>query len=468
MKSNMNGGSRFGFESADDTAPAGETGGEDSVIDVAAAAGEAAEEAADAAGEAADAASDAADAAGEAAEAVAEAVEAAEDDNEALSQMDSAEAAADAADADVEELEGAAAGLESIYDYLADATQNGGLNRQAAQAVTLAAEAYAERIGLPSTGIASLESFGGDSSKVRATTMSMESIGEQLKAIWKKIWDFLVKVKDAVWNFIKRLFSASERLKKAGDDLTKLNLTGEPKNKSIKLKGYARKIAVGTRVDTNPEKGLGELTALVKTASKIDTDNEARTDKMVAVVQEVAGGKPFNAALIPAFAMPSGFSKENGLYVTPLMPGNVRFALKTREFLDGKIVVGTINKLTVAAKVSEDAEIPTLSPAAIKAAGTAASALQTVVSQAQIQAKRNSDSLKKKNVKLPENMRPNDASTAKALLGAYRFAEAAAGQMTAKVCAAAVNAAFAYVKIAQKSAAEYGGKKKKDEAAAAA
>jgi len=165
---------------------------EDTVIDVsadpakaaeaaaeaAAAAGEAAEAAADA-GEAAEAAAEAAGAAGEAAAAVIEvpAVVSADEvvvDNsdsldEAVEEVAEAEVAVDEEQQKVDELEEAAAGLESIQNLLREAQQTGGLTKQAATMATIAVESYTARLGLDEPVMASLESFGGSSTRLAAT-----------------------------------------------------------------------------------------------------------------------------------------------------------------------------------------------------------------------------------------------------------------------------------------------------------
>lgn len=110
-----------------------------------------------------------------------------------------------------EELDEVAEGLESISEYMRASLEHGGLEPSAAGAVALAVESYTRRLGIDSELIPSQESFGGASDREHATTVSIEAVGEKLKAIWEAIKKAVKKAWKAVITFFTNIFSAVNR-----------------------------------------------------------------------------------------------------------------------------------------------------------------------------------------------------------------------------------------------------------------
>ena len=122
---------------------------------------------------------------------------------------------------DVEELEEVEEGLESIVASLEAALEQGGLDPISAQFAHHAVGAYVERLGMESSDLMpALESFGGDSGRISATTVSMETIGEALKKIWAAIKAAVEKAIKAVTDFFSKLFVGWEKLVKAAETLS--------------------------------------------------------------------------------------------------------------------------------------------------------------------------------------------------------------------------------------------------------
>ena len=381
---------------------------------------------------------------------------------EAVSDANAAEAEADSTADQKDELAEAAAGLESIYEMMAAAQQNGGLTRQNAHLATIAVESYTARCGETEPVMASLENFGGDSTRLRATSISLESIGETIQKYWKVVWAFVVKLKDQIWNFIKRLFSASERLAQRGARLAKLQLSGAANTPKIELKGYAKKIAVGTKVVLDPKRGMVDCMMLVNGVTGVAPDFEQKAAAMYNHVHNVAAGKAKagDDDFAVEFALPKGFKMEGDKMVSAVMPGNFKFEAQQLVLRGGKIKLwNRVTKVKQEANISEEAKIDVMSPDQIKETGDCAVELMK-----QVTAARNATASamqKSKSLKAPavaDGITDEDAKAAKELLTAFRTAEIQQANLTGKVCAAAVNAALTYLKVAEMSAKAYGAK----------
>jgi hypothetical protein len=172
---------------------------------------------------------------------------------------------------DQEELEEIAEGLESVIESMEATMEQGGLDPIAAQFAHHAVDAYTARLGFESASLLpALEAFGGDSGREASTTVSMESIGEQLRKIWEAIKSVVNKAMTAVKNFFKKIFDAipkfEKRLKAIGQDLSrKSNWTvkgdGKFKAPAASIVQYDNKV---TPAAVN--KGLSNLRSAIEVA----------------------------------------------------------------------------------------------------------------------------------------------------------------------------------------------------------
>lgn len=113
--------------------------------------------------------------------------------------------------------------LEEVEEVVEKAEEEGGLDPVAAEAVRIAVEAIASKVGYPAKNIYTLyasESFGSSSSRRANTRLALEGIGEFLKDLWDRIkaaikglWEKIV----AFWNkhvsTLGRLLKAIESMK---------------------------------------------------------------------------------------------------------------------------------------------------------------------------------------------------------------------------------------------------------------
>ena len=126
--------------------------------------------------------------------------------------------AADSAEA-IDEGMGAADQLDQVEEVVADAVENGeGLDPVAAESLRIAVEAICARIGANPKAMYSLyatENFQSASSRKANSKIALESVGEFLKDLWKKIKAALTRLWEKVKAFWEKNGSALGRVKKA-------------------------------------------------------------------------------------------------------------------------------------------------------------------------------------------------------------------------------------------------------------
>ena len=114
-----------------------------------------------------------------------------------------------------EELIHAASSLEKIQDSIEESER--GLSTESAQAYSLAVNGlFGDAIPNP---VASLESFGADSTRMEATEHSLEGIGETLKKVWESIKAAIKKAIEAISKFFTQLFGSIKKAKKKNDEV---------------------------------------------------------------------------------------------------------------------------------------------------------------------------------------------------------------------------------------------------------
>ena len=162
---------------------------------------------------------------------------------------------------DLEDIEG---GLESVVESLEAALEQGGLDATSAQFAHHAVGAYTERLGIESADLLpGLESFGGDSGRQSATTVSLESVGETLKKIWNAIKAAVEKAIKAVTDFFAKIFGGVSKIEGRIDALKKEVAEAKKKELSDKAKikvGSANSLQLGGKVDAGAlTKGMSNL-----------------------------------------------------------------------------------------------------------------------------------------------------------------------------------------------------------------
>ncbi len=381
---------------------------------------------------------------------------------EAIVEADEAQDASDEELEKTEELEEATQGLESILLTLESYSANGKVDDSVVAAANVAMGVHARKLGIQDEVRLSNESL----------SLSMEQAENWVKRAWEALKKAVAAVWDSIVNFLKRVFTATGRLKARGDRLQKLQLSGDPKEKEMRILGLAKRLAVGTKVQLDPVKGLKELTALVSTTS--EWAHKLNKGVLDIRVTESFMSMIGNHSYIKS-SKPAGFNlepyRESGLKLSSdLLPGNVRFVgyAAPRNFF------GTIDKVRERQYLDASTMVKVQSPEEIRKTGKAVSDLVRVIEAANARL----NAAKKKGIMnspkvgsiLLDQAENADGFknrlTADAALVVIRRMETVPFQLAAKVIAHATSVAAAYVELAERSAVQYAKAKSSNESIA--
>jgi hypothetical protein len=136
--------------------------------------------------------------------------------------------------------------LEDIKDVLDEAADKGeGIDETAAKIVEITTEAIYARLGFRETKVmGSLESFQNVRSRVTATRMAAETIGDRVNAVWEAIKKFFRDLRDKIKELWAKYVTAVGRLKRSAEAMRrKVSQTnGTPKEDSFTDKSMAAKV----------------------------------------------------------------------------------------------------------------------------------------------------------------------------------------------------------------------------------
>lgn len=189
--------------------------------------------------------------------------------------IDAADAASDAAVADVET-------LEEIKDVLEEAAEEGdGIDETAAKIVEVAVESIYVRLGMEYKGLGtSAESFSSSRSRVTATKLAAEGIGESAKRAWEAIKKFFKNIWTYIKDFAKSIFTSIGRLKAAAASMEKkLSKAGKDKREDT----FTNSFIVANFTDN------GKLSTPDEIAKSV-TDVKTGLDKIAALKKAIESG----------------------------------------------------------------------------------------------------------------------------------------------------------------------------------
>lgn len=154
---------------------------------------------------------------------------------------------------DVDQTEDSIEQLEEIQVALESAAANGGLTRESAVFANIALRSAvgkkAARVIMPA--MPSFESYSGGASSRRATTLSLEIVGESLRKFWQAL---VAKIK-SLWNKLrgwwKKMTDAAPKIKARAEALAKksADVSGSAEERTIDL-SLAQQLHVGGRTPT--------------------------------------------------------------------------------------------------------------------------------------------------------------------------------------------------------------------------
>lgn len=244
---------------------------------------------------------------------------------------------AEAEQAEVEEAEGAAEALEAIAVSLESIAGNGGLDKNGAIMMQHAVQAQYDRVGLRARPAAALESFGGTSSRVGATTISLEDIRDQIKKIWDAIIANIKKAIEWVKERFLKIFGAAEKLEKRADALQKLaaDTTGSAKEKSFDNERLVKALHVGNNVNAGEAAQHLASTAEVVFKNAASWNAEA-ADVMADMLEE---DKPNLDFSFKAYDLPNLTDAGNAFGDA----GEGMKYVRSAELPGGQAVIGRVN-----------------------------------------------------------------------------------------------------------------------------
>lgn len=240
----------------------------------------------------------------------------------------------------------AATALESMIDQLRICAQNGGLSKEAAGVVAIQMSYMRNNLGLAGSGMPAIESFGTTTGRISATKISVESLGEQLKEVWKNIINAIKKAIQWVKDHFFKVFGAAERMKKRAQAIVNQQApTGTVKEAVVENGKLASTLAVGAKLEAGKLKDeLAKVVDLSKAVLRTDVDyKKTLADGLKSAFESggkgfdadakftMAGGSAFAGKLVAAkggesVAAVLGASPEGTTWVgTDVLPGNQKF-----------------------------------------------------------------------------------------------------------------------------------------------
>lgn len=113
----------------------------------------------------------------------------------------------------IEDAQEVAEQLEDTADIVERSNENGGLDKTGAELLNATLEGLYDRVGLRVKGkiMPSIEEFGGLSSRMRATRVSVEEIRQTAKKIWDQIIQAVTNFWAKIVEFLKSVFIQTDR-----------------------------------------------------------------------------------------------------------------------------------------------------------------------------------------------------------------------------------------------------------------
>ncbi len=236
--------------------------------------------------------------------------------------IDAADAAGNAAIADVET-------LEEIKEVLEDAAESGdGIDETAAKVVEVAVESIYARLGMEYRGLGtSAESFGSSRSRVTATNIAAESIGDSISRAWEAIKKFFKKIWTYIKDFAKSIFTAIGRLKVAANKMfEKVNKSGKDKREENFTNSFiVSKFADGSSIKsaddiiagiTDVKKGLDDLAGIKKNLEAM-VKGKDDTEKLKALKAIMTGLADSSPEVIAKLGVNTTEEFASTIFVTP-------------------------------------------------------------------------------------------------------------------------------------------------------
>lgn len=157
-----------------------------------------------------------------------------EDSSETIDEVIEAAVEVDASESiekDLDKVKAVTVALEQYGDILTQSLARGGLRPEEGQLLNVALEHFDLVLGLESQ-VLSMEDFGGKMSRREATRVSLENVGDKLKAAGEKIWELIKELFKKLTEAISGAKAKSEKLHLFFEDSAKI--AKEPVDDAVK------------------------------------------------------------------------------------------------------------------------------------------------------------------------------------------------------------------------------------------
>jgi hypothetical protein len=114
--------------------------------------------------------------------------------------------------------------LQKVQDVAQASVDSGeGMSEDAAQVAQVVVESICNRLGIASSRslMPAIESFGSSNTRLSATKIAIEGIGDTIKRIWEGIKRVVKNLWEKIKGFFARFFASTEKVKKAADAMRK-------------------------------------------------------------------------------------------------------------------------------------------------------------------------------------------------------------------------------------------------------
>lgn len=258
----------------------------------------------------------------------------------------------------VDEAEEVAEALESIAEVLKVSAANGGMDRYAAEAISIATQHMCARVGIQKKPMPAMESFGGLSSRVNSTEVAMEGIADAAAKIWASIIAHLKKAIDWAADFFSNVFNTWGKIEKRAKELEskKATITGGAKASKITNARLAKALSISGAVSKNIVIDTDKFGSVVKSVFDGAKDNatDIATDIADLVTRFESVQNDINNFELPGLS--GGFLKKvpnpvaDGFSTKLLYKDLVN--VRSIEIFGGKAIVGIMPERTLTGKAA--------------------------------------------------------------------------------------------------------------------
>lgn len=243
----------------------------------------------------------------------------------------------------IEEADDTIEALESIRIDLKAALEEGGLTRSGASLLQKQLDRHYDRVGLRvQRSTPAMESFGGSQTRVQATKLAMESVGENIKKVWDSIVAALKRSIDWIVNLFQKIFASYEKIEERAKALAeKASKTDGEAKGTIDLPRLVKALHLGGKVPADAS-GAQALQAVAEGLFKGYAQAVKKIDDLAGSIEKATKGEEVSwpelskelGEAVMADGLAEVSAKQEGFDV-----GEGTLVLRSRELPGGKAAI---------------------------------------------------------------------------------------------------------------------------------